>query len=1704
MADDGLDLSAGIKPLAPPPVSGDGLDLSAGLRPHGSSSSWDSGPTATSTIGVNRQGQPGALSRMWNWANRGLISPDTISKTFTGASTDELRQAAAGVHPEDSWAKNFARSALLGTGASAAEGISTMGTSPVGATTMVLGPLAEGVMEGSGATNALKATQAGRTALRAGRTAEVGTSAAFGAQGAQQGYEAATNPNLSPTERIAGAAGGLGQAILGGTGVAGQYNDSFLPTGVDAINRVTERPRAALADFARESGSQQMQRVLGPTTKENKAIAAKVAPEMAERGVMAVTRKGLEAKASAKMDEVGQQIDDFYQSQPAGTSIPTQPILDHFEQGKQAFMGSNGEVFDQGAIDRIDALKQVVQQFGPDVPVDDIVKLRRLWDGQVAQAKGFYGKTLAEGSAIEAKRAAAGAIREELAKQYPDLDKINKEYSFWANVQKVVGETNVRKASQAPPLGETVLAAGAMAKGGPSWGLAMAALRRAMTSTAWGTFSASTKFKIADLLADGNVTGAAKLVPPSGPPGPGGLPPTILNAPPTPPAAGAAGAATPPVPSVGPFARGAQPPPVAGEGTFRPATGTPEQAPLFTTPQAQTPTPAGNVAPPAPESPQGALQPLPVSPERAAQQEAALDDAATKIRGGQRDEASYNAMREAARVREMEPEYLRDVKQTRDLRQVDGKYTPEAVAAQDSDINKVLGPRKAPEAKPKAVIMVGGAASGKGGLGVQADNPGLPTIDSDVFKMGDEKLGVKGIPESKILLKSDPLGAADRMHEESSDIAKRAVKEAIDREQSFILDKVHGDPAKLRQQIQELKAAGYEIDLRGVDKNLDEAMNAMVGRARGTGKNGGRWVPTHVLEKGHIGAARAYHEAVPLLDPAKGDSYSLNIAKPAVEGGGYRGKAAFDLVADQNGVYNSVRYAEHRATKGGLYDGRYGLGPERQGLGGSQGEPPEVRAGKPQPPSGDQGTPVSGGTSGTIPTGEGTSAEQRAAAVPAQEQVVPSFLRPKAATATGERSDERHGLVSERQGLGGDRSELPKIRTGEPQPSQRDQRIQESGKAAGTLRNAATVPAQGQVGLHLADNAPPKNKPVILVQGGGYNPAHDGHVAAMQSAHDLLTGAGYTVDGHVVAPTADKLLAKKLGSDDRLSVEDRANIAKAAYPPEINGKPVEVQTGPAAEVEAMDRKPKRSDLAKNIQRQYPNHTVINVSGEDAGVPGAPANQPAALYQGDPGTSHEGINYITVPRVGGHSSTQIRNAYAAGEATLPGMNPEAERLYREAMGKKEAPPEPVSTARQDVQVAQGQRIAGHDGNETTVRTPTGDKYPGRYRVVEGDTLTPSHDPMTFAKNPNYPEGVQERAYHSSKEAQNRVIQQAQNYDPGYTVNTDPTGSNGPAIVTPDGTVLGGNSRVMSTDRLYRSGQGDVYKNELIKQAGQFGLDPEQIRAMKNPHLVREIEAPSSQEELRRIGKDLNRSMTGAPSVSERAVSAGKSLKPASLEEIGHMVDQTGEGASLREAMQKHGPAMLHILQRDGVITDRERPAMTDTSSTGGLNEDGKNFVEKALIGSVVEDPDLMSRTPKNVLNKLGSSLGDVASLAGRGDEYNITSLIRAALREHVAAAERGGPLEDHLRQQPMFGPERNPAVETMARALDGPVKNFRASLRSFAQDARADVPGQHTMLLTGKQSATDAFNHAFGTNLSEREFKQALHSALKEERHTGKL
>lgn len=197
-----------------------------------------------------------------------------------------------------------------------------------------------------------------------------------------------------------------------------------------------------------------------------------------------------------------------------------------------------------------------------------------------------------------------------------------------------------------------------------------------------------------------------------------------------------------------------------------------------------------------------------------------------------------------------------------------------------------------------------------------------------------------------------------------------------------------------------------------------------------------------------------------------------------------------------------------------------------------------------------------------------------------------------------------------------------------------------------------------QIGVHgdlvSSKTAPSKDKPVVVVFGGSFNPPHAGHVWAANEAVQLLRDSGYNVTNLVVAPTADKLIKDKL--PDRLSLADRTELAKLTF----TDSGTRVTDAPAKEAEQMQGKLRRTQLADWAAKEYPGHTVINVTGEDS-APGHPPGYPS-VYEGDKGSNHEGYYYIALPRpAGGLSSNQIRRDVSAGNKPA-GMTGAAERLF----------------------------------------------------------------------------------------------------------------------------------------------------------------------------------------------------------------------------------------------------------------------------------------------------------------------------------------------------------------------------------------------------------------------------------------------------------
>jgi hypothetical protein len=164
----------------------------------------------------------------------------------------------------------------------------------------------------------------------------------------------------------------------------------------------------------------------------------------------------------------------------------------------------------------------------------------------------------------------------------------------------------------------------------------------------------------------------------------------------------------------------------------------------------------------------------------------------------------------------------------------------------------------------------------------------------------------------------------------------------------------------------------------------------------------------------------------------------------------------------------------------------------------------------------------------------------------------------------------------------------------------------------------------------------------------------------------------------------------------------------------------------------------------------------------------------------------------------------KNKPQAGKAAQPkGAGPETGERTPETLGKKK------------VQAAEKPGKEKQEGNEKSDFEKVQEKYKnatfeegdddqiqagkelisGKWKLVEADTPTASHDEINFHKTPGFPttedgSTINDRDYGHDKAAQEIVMEIGADYD-GRAVSVD-----NPVIVTKDGIVISGNNRTMS--------------------------------------------------------------------------------------------------------------------------------------------------------------------------------------------------------------------------------------------------------------------------------------------------------------------
>ena len=405
------------------------------------------------------------------------------------------------------------------------------------------------------------------------------------------------------------------------------------------------------------------------------------------------------------------------------------------------------------------------------------------------------------------------------------------------------------------------------------------------------------------------------------------------------------------------------------------------------------------------------------------------------------------------------------------------------------------------------------------------------------------------------------------------------------------------------------------------------------------------------------------------------------------------------------------------------------------------------------------------------------------------------------------------------------------------------------------------------------------------------------------------------------------------------------------------------------------------------------------------------------------------------------------------------------------------------------MATGNVKAKFTGSEQKLIIPGQASAPVRFALMETADIIASHDPMSFGRNPAYPADVQERLYHSDKGEQAKVVTRAQNLKTNLLLTNNPDAVNGPPIVTPEGVVLGGNSRAMLVSRAYQQdsqfGKGTHYKTKLAKFAGQFGLDPAAVEGMERPQLVRIYEPPDNEARtLRRLASDFNKSLTQGMSQEARTASMGKNVDPRLIESIGDAL--ANQDKTIREYLETKGIEVLDRMIADGVIPAGDR-SQYYSEKYKQLNNAGKDIIEQILLGSVIDNADLLTTAPLAQKNKIGRALADIVKVKARGEDWDITPQLKDALDLVTTAKGTQGikTLEQYYSQRNMFGQEPNsdPAVRTLAGKLyDDKITTlkFAGLWKDFARHAAADIKKQ-TFLFKPK-SAEEAFREVFGGEL----------------------
>lgn len=400
-----------------------------------------------------------------------------------------------------------------------------------------------------------------------------------------------------------------------------------------------------------------------------------------------------------------------------------------------------------------------------------------------------------------------------------------------------------------------------------------------------------------------------------------------------------------------------------------------------------------------------------------------------------------------------------------------------------------------------------------------------------------------------------------------------------------------------------------------------------------------------------------------------------------------------------------------------------------------------------------------------------------------------------------------------------------------------------------------------------------------------------------------------------------------------------------------------------------------------------------------------------------------------------------------------------------------------------------------GRMIEISMPNGEKRRAQFAIVEADNIIASHNENSFSSSKYYPtingQNINDRNYQDDTNAQQKVIEVAQNLNPSILITTSRTPSGTP-IITTDGIVVSGNNRTMSIKLAIKQypDQYEKYLQFLKEEAFAFGFsdiigsallmgdpialpgssfhNPKTVK-FDHPILVRiDYDFPEyNTTELSKYNKETKKSERPI----DKAVKMGRILSESSncKQVISDLVGQY-ETFTQFYANRNDQVKLRDALINCDIITKNEINAIFDES---GFNDSGKDLIENLLAGLILKKDALVSAGQEGMKQFRGmviTSLPVLAKNIGLGAESLIDDLNKAFLLEKSIRSS-GLSFHDFITQQNMFGEKPEYKAAVINRLMHQGRNAFKQAFENYNQ---AVIENQGESLFGDKPTIEEIF------------------------------